>query len=104
MIFEFITMIVCCIIGILIISTINRNIFSFFGAILIAERILKWIPKKTHSYEKLIKIKELTNTLEKNNFKISDISGLFYNPIKRKWNIDKSKIKINYFCTAIKIN
>ena len=90
--------------GILIISTINRNIFSFFGAILIAERILKWIPKKTHSYEKLIKIKEITNTLEKNNFKISDISGLFYNPIKRKWNIDKSKIKINYFCTAIKIN
>ncbi len=90
--------------GILIISTINRNLFSFFGAILIAERFLRWIPKKTHSYEKFIKIKELSNTLEKNSFKICDISGLFFNPIKRKWNIDKSKNKINYFCSAIKIN
>ena len=51
--------------GKLIISTINRNIFSQFFAIFIAEDVLKWIPKKTHEYNKLIKPKELISVLKK---------------------------------------
>ena len=47
--------------GIIIISTINRNLLSKLFAISIAENILKWIPKGTHDYNKLIKPEELKN-------------------------------------------
>ena len=87
--------------GNLLISTINRNIISKIFAIYLAENLLNWIPKETHDYNKLVKPKELTNILEKENFKIKNISGLFFNPISKRWKINKNKTKINYFCSAI---
>ena len=45
--------------GTIIISTINRNIFSKFAAIFLAENVLRWIPQGTHLYDKLIKPEEL---------------------------------------------
>ena len=88
--------------GKIIISTINRNILSKIFAIYFAENILKWVPKKTHSYNKLIKPQELSYFLNKKNFKIIDITGLNYNPILSEWSLNKKKIDINYFCTAMK--
>ena len=41
--------------GLVIISTINRNLISKLFAINLAENILNWIPKGTHDYNKLIK-------------------------------------------------
>ena len=67
--------------GNLLISTINRNIISKIFAIYVAENLLNWIPKETHDYNKLVKPEELTNILEKENFYIKNISGLFFNPI-----------------------
>ena len=89
--------------GKLIISTINRNLFSKIFAVFIAENILNLIPKKTHDYNKLIKPEELTSLLIKNKFKVLDITGMFFNPISSEWSLKKDKTKINYFCSAIKI-
>lgn len=88
--------------GILIISTINKNIFSKIFAIYIAENILKWIPKNTHHYEKFIRPEELINHLNKNNFNIIDITGLIFNPITLDWKLNEKRKKINYFCAASK--
>jgi len=90
--------------GIIILSTINRNFLSQFFAIFIAEKILRWIPQGTHNYQKLVKPKELTNILKKNNFKVLDLTGMNYNPLTREWELSKNSTKINYFCTAQKIN
>jgi len=90
--------------GILIISTINRNIYSKIFAIYLAENILGWVPKNTHSYKKLIKPEELKRNLLKNNFEIFNESGLLFSPVSQKWKIKKDDTKINYFCSAIKIN
>lgn len=90
--------------GIIILSTINRNFLSLFFAIFMAERFLKWIPQGTHDYQKLVKPKELSKTLKKNNFRILDFTGMNYNPLKREWKLSKNVTKINYFCTAQKIN
>jgi len=90
--------------GKIIISTINRNIFSKLFAIFIAENILKWVPKKTHTYHKLIKPKELTSFLNKNKIKVMDVTGLNFNPLSGQWILDKNNYLINYFCTAIKSN
>jgi len=86
--------------GKVLISTINRNIFSKILAIYFAENLLHWIPKDTHDYNKLIKPEELINILKKENFIIKDISGLFFNPITNSWKLSKTKTRVNYFCSA----
>ena len=89
--------------GIVIISTINRNLISKLFAINIAENILNWVPKGTHDYNKLIKPEELKNTLSKENFHFNNIKGLVFDPLNREWKLSKN-YTINYFCTANLIN
>jgi len=85
--------------GILIMSTINRNLLSKFLAIDLAENFLKWIPNNTHNYHKFIQPKELEHILLRNNFENINFKGLKYNPIKNKWLISKN-IKVNFFCSC----
>ena len=54
--------------GTIILSTINRNLVSKISAIIIAENILKWVPKGTHDYNKLIQPREIEFELRKNGF------------------------------------
>ena len=89
--------------GLIIISTINRNLLSKLFAISVAENILKWIPKGTHDYNKLIKPEELKNTLSKENFQFNNIRGLVFDPLNREWKLSNNYM-INYFCTANLIN
>ena len=69
--------------GIIIISTINRNLLSKLFAISIAENILKWIPKGTHDYYKLIKPEELKKTLTQENFHFKNIKGLVFDVVEK---------------------
>jgi 2-polyprenyl-6-hydroxyphenyl methylase/3-demethylubiquinone-9 3-methyltransferase len=89
--------------GKIIFSTINRTFYSRLFAIFLAEEVLRWIPKNTHYYEKLVKPKELIFFLKKNNMKILNTTGLVFNPILKEWFLNKTMTKINYFCTAQKI-
>ena len=89
--------------GLIIISTINRNLLSKMFAINIAENILNWIPKGTHDYNKLIKPEELKKILLKEKFNFNNIKGLVFNPLNREWKLSKNYM-INYFCTASLIN
>ncbi len=84
--------------GIIIISTINRNLISKYTAIYFAEYVLNWIPKGTHTYEKFIKPDEIEDCMLKVNFKLKNIRGLVYDPIELNWKLSKNT-KINYFCT-----
>ena len=89
--------------GIIIISTINRNLISKLFAINIAENILNWIPKGTHDYNKLIKPEELKKTLSKENLHFKNIKGLVFDPLNQEWKLSKNYM-INYFCSASLIN
>ncbi len=89
--------------GLIIISTINRNLLSKLIAINMAENILHWIPKGTHDYNKLIKPEELKKILLKEKFNFNNIKGLVFNPLNREWKLSKNYM-INYFCTASLIN
>ena len=89
--------------GLIIISTINRNLLSKLFAINIAENILHWIQKATHDYNKLIKPEELKKILLKEKFNFNNIKGLVFNPLNREWKLSKNYM-INYFCTASLIN
>lgn len=86
--------------GDLFFSTLNRHPKAFFTAILGAEYILNIIPRGTHQYRDFIKPSELANWAIKNDLSIKEISGLHYNPWKRKSWINKD-INVNYIvhCT-----
>ena len=86
--------------GVLIISTINKNLISKFLTIDLAENFLKWIPLNTHNYYKFIRPEELENLLAKNNFNKIKFNGLNFNIFKQKWEISNNT-KINYFCSCI---
>ncbi len=89
--------------GLIIISTINRNLISKYSVIYIAENILGWIPKGTHSYEKFIKPEEIEYFMKDNKLFLNDMKGLVYNPTSLDWQLSKNTM-INYFCTYSRIS
>lgn len=89
--------------GLLFISTINRNLLSYVGAILFAEYIFKLIPIGMHRYQKFIKPSELTKILSDYNFDIINLSGIQYNPLTRNSSLSTKNVAINYILVAKKI-
>ena len=85
--------------GILIISTINRNLVSKFLTLDIGENLLKLIPLNTHTFYKFIKPEELEQVLSSNNFENIKFKGLNYDVLKLRWKLSKNT-KINYFCSC----
>ena len=78
--------------GLQIISTINRNPISWISAIVGAEYILKWLPKGTHQYRRLVKPEELSKLLAIDGLTEIDSTGVFVNPLTRKMSLRKSKV------------
>ncbi len=83
----------------LFLSTLNRNFKSFIFAKLIAEYVLRYVPKGTHQYSKFITPYELTNMIEKNQYTLNSIDGLAFNPIDESFLLSEN-IDINYFLHA----
>lgn len=81
--------------GLILLSTINRNLKSYATAIFAAENILCWVQKGTHSYNKLMRPSEVSKILEKHGLKIMEMKGLKYNIFRRKW-FTSDDISVNY--------
>ena len=87
--------------GVLVLSTINRNLKSLIFAKIFAEYILNWIPIGTHEFEKFIKPKEIVDFLELKEIKIKKIKGMEFNPIFNNW-VLSNNTNINYFIVGKK--
>ena len=87
--------------GIMMCSTINRTFKAFAFAILGAEYVLRWLPKGTHQYDKLVKPAELTRYLSDAGLSVEHIIGMSLNPITETWRIGDDT-SINYVTVASK--
>ena len=76
-------------------STINRNPKSYFFAIVGAEYVLNLLPKGTHNYEKFIRPSEIDKWARRNNLSIASMIGMTYNPITKKYKLEKD-VSVNY--------
>ena len=88
--------------GIVIFSTLNRNIKSFLMGVGAAEYILKWVPKGTHDWRKFIKPAELSKFCRSNGLQVEALSGLVYDPISGSFHMNDKDIDVNYFLVARK--
>ncbi|MGI9461074.1 MAG: bifunctional 2-polyprenyl-6-hydroxyphenol methylase/3-demethylubiquinol 3-O-methyltransferase UbiG [Alphaproteobacteria bacterium] len=86
--------------GLVIFSTINRNLNSFLLAIVGAEYILHLLPKGTHQYRQFVRPEELSGYCRLAGLLPKDLTGLLYNPLLKKTALSKNNFKVNYFLTA----
>ena len=73
--------------GILICSTINRNLKSFVFAIVGAEYVLRLLPRGTHEYKKFIKPSELIRVARDLNLNLIELTGMTYNPFTKVYRL-----------------
>lgn len=86
--------------GLIILSTLNRTPKSFLLGIVAAEHILRWLPVGTHNWKKFVKPSELARELDDHGFKVGDVTGLTFNPLKNQFALDADDIAVNYLMTA----
>lgn len=67
--------------GVLVVSTLNRNLRSFLLAIVAAEYLLGLIPRGTHEYERLIRPAELTRWARAAGLNLEALAGIELNPL-----------------------
>jgi len=85
--------------GLMFIATINRTLKAYALAIVGAEYVLRWLPKGTHSYEKLVRPEEIEAPFRDAGLSIIDRSGVFFNPITDSWNKSRD-MDVNYMMLA----
>ncbi len=81
--------------GLMLISTINRTFKAAALAIIGAEYVLRWLPKGTHQYEKLVRPEELEAPLTANGMTVEERIGVFFNPLQNQWNLSPDT-DVNY--------
>ena len=87
--------------GKLFVSTLNRTPLAFAVAIVGAEYVAGLLPKGTHDYKSFIRPAELAGWLRDAGLQLEDVSGLAYDPIRRKAWVNQ-RTGINYLACAVK--
>lgn len=85
--------------GVMIVATINRTRKAQALAIFMAEQVLRWLPRGTHQYEKLVRPEELEAPLAASGMHVIDRLGVFYNPVADTWNRSQD-MDVNYMLMA----
>lgn len=87
--------------GVMFVATINRTLKAWGLAIIGAEYVLRWLPRGTHQYEKLVRPEELESGLAAAGLRIVETSGVVYNPLADRWQ-RSADIDVNYMVLAEK--
>lgn len=88
--------------GLMFVATINRTLKAKALAIFMAENVLKWLPKGTHEYEKLVRPEEIEAPISTEGMEIIDRTGVFYNVLQDRWNKSRD-MDVNYMVLAKKV-
>jgi 2-polyprenyl-6-hydroxyphenyl methylase/3-demethylubiquinone-9 3-methyltransferase len=85
--------------GLLLASTINRTLKAWALAIVGAEYVLRWLPRGTHSYDKLVTPNELAAALAAAGLDVAAETGVMYVPLADRWRLT-SDMDVNYMMAA----
>ncbi|CZT36210.1 bifunctional 2-polyprenyl-6-hydroxyphenol methylase/3-demethylubiquinol 3-O-methyltransferase UbiG [Rhizobium sp. 9140] len=85
--------------GMMVIATINRTMKAAALAIFAAENVLRWLPRGTHQYEKLVRPEEIEKPLSASGLTITERTGVFFSPFTNQWNLSRD-MDVNYMMIA----
>ena len=88
--------------GIMFVATINRTLKALGLAIIGAEYVLRWLPRGTHQFGKLVRPDELESALGAAGLTVTDRTGVIYNPIADRWQRSRD-MDVNYMVLAEKL-
>ncbi|HEY9078790.1 bifunctional 2-polyprenyl-6-hydroxyphenol methylase/3-demethylubiquinol 3-O-methyltransferase UbiG [Magnetovibrio sp.] len=88
--------------GVMVLSTMNRNIKSLLLGKVAAEYLLRWLPVGTHDWKKFMKPSELARLVRPHGLEFTDLQGMVYNPFKDIWSLSKTDLDVNYLAFAEK--
>jgi 2-polyprenyl-6-hydroxyphenyl methylase / 3-demethylubiquinone-9 3-methyltransferase len=88
--------------GLMICSTINRNPKSYLMAIIGAERVMRWLPRGTHDWNKFITPDELFDLLRQAGLDPVDRKGFVFNPVTWRWSVSDRDLSVNYVTASVK--
>jgi 2-polyprenyl-6-hydroxyphenyl methylase/3-demethylubiquinone-9 3-methyltransferase len=83
-------------------STLNRNPKSYLFAIVGAEYMLNLLPRGTHDYARFIRPAELDRWIRATELRVTDLTGLTYNPISQVYRLDPKDISVNYMAACVR--
>jgi 2-polyprenyl-6-hydroxyphenyl methylase/3-demethylubiquinone-9 3-methyltransferase len=85
--------------GLMFIATINRTLKALGLAIIGAEYVLRWLPRGTHQFGKLVRPEELEKALAPTGMSIIDRTGVVYHPLADRWQRSRD-MDVNYMVLA----
>jgi 2-polyprenyl-6-hydroxyphenyl methylase/3-demethylubiquinone-9 3-methyltransferase len=85
--------------GMAIFSTINRTTKAYLLAIVGAEYVLRWLPRGTHTYDKLVTPDELTAALRAAGLAPGADTGVMYLPFVDEFQLTRD-LDVNYMMAA----
>lgn len=85
--------------GLMFGATINRTLKARALAIFAAENVLRWLPRGTHQYEKLVRPDEFEKPIRAEGLDIIHRTGVFYNVLQDRWNLSPD-MDVNYMLLA----
>jgi 2-polyprenyl-6-hydroxyphenyl methylase / 3-demethylubiquinone-9 3-methyltransferase len=86
--------------GLLVFSTPNRTPQSYAAMIVLAENVLRLIPKGAHDWDKFVTPDELRDAMADAGLKVTHIAGLAYRP-SRGFEVSDDR-SVNYIGTAVR--
>ena len=85
--------------GMLVTSTINRTTKAYLLAIVGAEYVLRWLPRGTHTYDKLVTPEELTAAFRAAGLVPGADTGIMYLPFIDEFRLTRD-LDVNYMMVA----
>jgi len=88
--------------GVMVVATLNRTVASWLGAIVMAEYVLRWLPRGTHRWSRFPTPVEVENLLAAGGLEVFASTGMAVNPFSLRFRLTGYQ-GINYILSARKV-
>ena len=88
--------------GALVAATLNRTAKAFLLAVVGAEYVLGWLPRGTHDWRKFVRPAELARGLAAGGVEITELTGVAFDPLGRRWRLAPRDLAVNYMAFGVK--
>ncbi|MEM6421983.1 MAG: bifunctional 2-polyprenyl-6-hydroxyphenol methylase/3-demethylubiquinol 3-O-methyltransferase UbiG [Pseudomonadota bacterium] len=86
--------------AVVVVSTLNRTARAWATAILGAERIMGWLPRGTHDWNRFVTPEELSGMLAAAGMESVDTRGMVFSPLEGRWRLSDTDTAVNYITAA----